>query len=317
MRVARDRRPLARRALRAPLALAALASALLAPHQDARGAGSDALCGSGPLEILLTNDDGYRSTGIRALRTALVTAGHRVTVAAPDYNASGSAMSFNWGAVRVTRDPQEPDVFGVDASPATAVVLGANAFYPEGRRPDLVVSGINQGSNAGSLLVLSGTVGAALAGTLLLDPPVPGLAVNAVRLRTAEPVDSPANRAQYEAAAAHFARLLARVRGWYCDGGRVSRSRSVLNVNYPARPVAELRGTVVASQGSATDLRVSFAPTADGRFQAQTSEVPVSDAPDSDNRRLDEGYATVTPLDGRLGDPPALRRNLERRLRGL
>ena len=80
-------------------------------------------------------------------------------------------MSFDWGPVRVTRDPDDPSAFAVSGSPATAVVLGASALYPTGRRPDLVISGINHGPNKGSLLVLSGTVGAALAGTLLLDPP--------------------------------------------------------------------------------------------------------------------------------------------------
>ena len=77
-------------------------------------------------------------------------------------------------------------------SPATAVVLAATALYPAGRRPDLVVSGINHGTNAGSLLALSGTMGAALAATMLLDPPVPGIAVNAERLAAGQAVDLPA-----------------------------------------------------------------------------------------------------------------------------
>lgn len=294
--------------------VAALACALPAPVHASEPA---QLCSRGPLEILLTNDDGYQSVGIRALRRQLLAAGHRVTLAAPDYNASGSAMSFTWGPVRVTRDPSESSVFGVAATPATSVVLAATALYPEGRRPDLVISGINHGSNSGSLLVLSGTVGAALAGTLLLDPPVPGLAVNALRLRAGEAVDSEANRAQYEAVAGHFARLLDAVRDWYCDGGRVQRARSVLNVNYPARAVTELRGVAVARQGSATDLQLTFVPTADGEYQARASERAIDDARDSDNRLLEDGYVTVTPLDGRLGDDDASDDKLERRLRGL
>jgi 5'/3'-nucleotidase len=274
------------------------------------------LCGRGPLEILLTNDDGYQSAGIRALRAALLAAGHRVTLAAPDYNASGSAMSFNWGPVRVTSDPQDASVFGIAGTPATSVVLAATALYPDGRRPDLVISGINHGSNSGSLLVLSGTVGAALAGTLLLDPPVPGLAVNALRLRADEAADSPANRAQFESASRHFARLLDSVRGWYCEAGTVTRARSVLNVNYPARALSDVRGVVVARQGSATDLRVSFARTADDNYKAQVTERATDDERDSDNRRLEDGYVTVTPLTGRIGDDES-QRMLARRLRDL
>ena len=160
-------------------------------------AAAAALCGSGPLEILLTNDDGAGATGLQSLRAGLVAAGHRVTVAAPDRNASGSAMGFTWSEVSVTRDPADPQAFAIGGSPATSVVLGATALYADGRRPDLVISGINHGPNSGALLMLSGTLGAALAATLLLDPPVPGVAVSADRLFADQPVDSAANRAQF------------------------------------------------------------------------------------------------------------------------
>jgi 5'-nucleotidase len=280
-------------------------------------AGIAALCGTGPLDILLTNDDGTSAAGIRALRTQLVAAGHRVTLAAPDRNASGSALSFNWGSVRVTQDPGDPGVFTIGASPATAVVLAATALYPAGTRPDLVVSGINHGPNSGSLLMLSGTLGAALAGTLLLDPPVPGIAVSAERLDSASPADSPANRAQFEAVGTHVASLIEATRGWFCEDDRVVRARSVLNVNYPARPVDELRGTVVADQGAATDLRVTFTAVADGEYRAQATTSDTADHRDTDNHWLERGYATVTPVSGGIADTRAPRADLKRRLRRL
>lgn len=278
-------------------------------------AGIAALCGTGPLEILLTNDDGAEAVGIRALRAQLAAAGHHVTLVAPDHNASGTAMSFDWRQVRVTRDPDDPTVFAVGGSPATSVVLGATALYPDGRRPDLVVSGINPGPNKGSLLVLSGTVGAALAGTLLLDPPVPGFAVNAARLHPAEPVDSPANRAQFVAVSAHFTRLVAATRGWFCEDGTVTRDRTVLNVNYPARPVQDMQGTVIAAQGRATDLRVTFTATGDGEYRAATQRIDVTDSRESDNHWLELGYVTVTPVSGAIGAGSAPRGDLQRRLR--
>jgi 5'-nucleotidase len=283
----------------------------------ATAAGIAALCGTGPLDILLTNDDGAGAAGIRALRSQLEAAGHRVTLVAPDHNASGTAMSFNWGPVRVTRDPEDPSVFAVSSSPATAVVLGAGALYPAGRRPDLVVSGINHGPNKGSLLVLSGTVGAALAGTLLLDPPVPGFAVNAERLVATESADSSANRAQLDAVAAHFAGLLGETRSWFCEGGRVARNRTVLNVNYPARRVADLRGTVVARQGAATDLSVTFSATGPDEYRADALRTDASGGRDSDLHWLELGYVTVTPVSGAIDAVDASDGNLERRLRRL
>lgn len=276
-----------------------------------------ALCGTGPLDILLTNDDGAGAAGILALRARLAAAGHRVTLVAPDHNASGTAMSFDWGPVRVTRDREDPSVFAVSGSPATAVVLGASALYPAGRRPDLVVSGINHGPNKGSLLVLSGTVGAALAGTLLLDPPVPGFAVNAERLVATESVDSPANRSQLDSVGTHFARLIGETRGWFCEDGRVSRNRTVLNVNYPARRVADLRGTVVARQGAATDLSVTFSVTGPDEYRADTRRTNARGGRDSDLHWLELGYVTVTPVSGAIDAGDAAERNLKRRLRRL
>lgn len=280
-------------------------------------AGAAALCGSGPLDILLTNDDGAGAAGIRALRTQLEAGGHRVILAAPDHNASGSAMSFSWGAVRVTRDPDDPAAFAVGATPATAVVLAVTALYPQGRRPDLVVSGINHGSNTGALLTLSGTVGGALAGTLLLDPPVPGIAVNADRLDPEQPADAPANRAQLDAVAVHLVKLVGATRSWFCEGGNVVRARTALNVNYPARPVAQVAGVVVARQGSGTDLRIAFAPSADGEYRAQTSRIAPPDEHDADDHWLALGYVTVTPVSGAIGAAEVPRRELERRLRKL
>lgn len=219
---------------------------------------------------------------------------------APDRNASGSAMSFTWGAVRVTRDASDPDSVSVDGSPATAVVLGATALYPPGRNPDLIISGINHGSNAGALLALSGTVGAALAGTVLVHPPIPGFAVNAARAVAAEPIDSVANRAQLEAVARDATSLIAAHRNWFCDGGRVVRPGAVLNVNYPGLPVSQMMGTRMTRQGSVSDLRIVFEQTAAGEYTARTRQVEAIDDRDSDNFWLTAGYVTITPLGAEL-----------------
>jgi 5'/3'-nucleotidase SurE len=303
---------------------AILAASLLAPSLAPTTAGaesSDALCKSGPLEILLTNDDGFDSAGIRALATGLTAAGHRVTLAAPARNASGSSMGFTWGEIQVRQVTADPPVFAVDASPATVVVLAATALYPAGRRPDLVVSGINHGPNDGALLMLSGTVGAALASTLLLDPPVPGISVNAGRLNAAESWGSPVHRAQFDAVAAHLARLIGASRGWFCERGRLVRPRTVLNVNYPALVPGQWRGTVVAGQDTASDLHFDFEPTVDGKYTAKPlrSDPPASRGSDRDG--LARGYVTVTPLGAAIVDDTASKgtpaRALTRRLRDL
>ena len=273
-----------------------------------------ALCGAGPLEILLTNDDGYEAPGIRALYTQLRAAGHRVLLVAPDRNASGTSSSFTWGKVNVIRGADDPDIFGIAGTPATAVVLGATGLYPPGRRPDLVISGINDGTNTGSLLALSGTIGAALAGTMLLDPPVPGLAVNAERPATPEARASIAAGHVTEVAA-HVTHLLASARGWFCKGSRVVRATTVLNVNYPARPVAAIRGVRVATQGRTTDLHLDFEPAGTGAFESRRIETATApDAADSDNVLLGQGYVTVTPISAALAEEDAPVKTLQRLL---
>ncbi len=276
------------------------------------------LCNLGPLEVLLTNDDGITAPGLAVLREHLRAQGHRVTVAAPDLNASGSSTSVTWRNVRVTRDATDPRSFAIAGTPATAVILAATALYPAGTRPDLVISGINNGDNAGSLLAVSGTVGAALAGTILLEPPVPGLAVNAPRLVPREPVDSPANLAHLALAADYFVRFVDAARGWFCAGGEVARARTVLNVNYPALPAERVRGTVVTRQGRTTELRVKYVDAGNGEYSARTETLPpAAGDSDTDLARLAAGYVTVTPVAAALDDESAPRRDLARRLRKL
>ncbi len=252
---------------------------------------------------------------MRALHARLVAAGHRVLLVAPEHNASGSSVSFDWDNVTVTQDEGDDAAFGVSASPATAVVLGATALYPAGRRPDLVVSGINHGPNDGSLLAMSGTVGAAVAGTLLLDPPVPGIAVNAARLDGTAPFDAPVNLAHLDAVAAHVTGLVSAARGWFCDEDRVVRGRTVLNVNYPGRPVADVAGVKVVHAARAAAIRIRFEPAPGGAYASRVESTAPTPAADEDGAALARGYVTVTPLSGDLENRDVPRPELERRLR--
>ena len=276
----------------APLAAAVL-GALLAPAAGAAPAAP--LCGSGPLDVLLTNDDGWQAPGLRAMYDALRAAGHRVTVSAPDHNASGTAASFTWGTIAVVRDPADAAFHGVAGTPATAAVFGITALYPSGRRPDLVVSGINDGENTGSQLAVSGTVGAALAGTMLVTPPVPGIAVNAKRPAAGDArAGTPQQR--FDSIARHLATLLVAVRGWYCDAEGQVRGTAVLNVNYPARPVADAAGVAVARQAPEADMALAFVPDGEGRYRSERTDVAIDPAADTDLALLGRGYVTVTPI---------------------
>jgi 5'-nucleotidase len=114
-----------------------------------------------PLEILVTNDDGYAATGIDAVVEALrMLPGVNVTVVAPATNQSGAGDKTTPGGVTsfaATTASGYPAV-AVNGFPADSVL---HALGVLGENPDLVVSGINEGQNIGPLVDVSGTVGAA------------------------------------------------------------------------------------------------------------------------------------------------------------
>src|ERR1700684_3822015 len=117
------------------------------------------------MQILLTNDDGISAPGVRALRKELVRLGE-VTVVAPAMEQSGVAHSITLLSPLVVKQVEEVDGttlgWKVEGSPADSVKLGICELLS--RPPDLIVSGINSGSNAGINVLYSGTVAAAIEG---------------------------------------------------------------------------------------------------------------------------------------------------------
>ena len=115
------------------------------------------------MRILISNDDGYRARGIIALRDALKGLGD-LTVVAPDRNRSGASNSLTLEMpLRVNQ--AEPDVYFVQGTPTDCVHLAISGLFPF--EPDMVVSGINDGSNLGDDVLYSGTVAAATEGRFL------------------------------------------------------------------------------------------------------------------------------------------------------
>ncbi|HEX4978854.1 MAG TPA: 5'/3'-nucleotidase SurE [Acidimicrobiales bacterium] len=179
------------------------------------------------MRVLVTNDDGVHAAGILALATALVADGHDVVVAAPLDDMSGSAAALGPGhssGVRVEAlvlaDLGEAvPVFGVDGPPGMCVMAAhLEAFGP---RPEIVASGVNHGSNTGRSVLFSGTVGAALAAASF------GMRGVAVSAKEGDPWRF-ATAAAFGAAAVRWA--------------ETSPEGTVLNVNVPSLPLAEVRG---------------------------------------------------------------------------
>jgi 5'-nucleotidase len=191
------------------------------------------------MRVLLTNDDGIEADGLQALRSALRAIDRiELAVIAPDGNRSAMARSIT------TRRPvwvQEVEFgdgtvgYATDGTPVDCVRL-ANLGLVEGFEADLVVSGINHGSNLGDDITYSGTVAAALEAIVL---GLPGIAVS--QQSSLRELDFRVGSAfEFETAAAFTARLVATLETNPLPDG------TLLNVNVPCPPAA---GVEVARLG--------------------------------------------------------------------
>jgi 5'-nucleotidase len=171
--------------------------------------------------ILVTNDDGIYSEGIRKLADALKRVGE-VFIVAPDreQSAASHALTLN-RPLRLIRI--ETDEWIVDGTPSDCVNLAVLSILKE-RRPDIVVSGINFGPNLGDDVTYSGTISAAFEGALLN---VPSIAFSA----------TVGEHFSFDPCAQFGARLVRHV----LDGNR--RPDIVLNVNFPVARFAGVRIT--------------------------------------------------------------------------
>ena len=249
------------------------------------------------LDILLSNDDGFDKPGIVALQQALSQAKHRVVLAAPAKNASGSSASITFAPVAV--EQVATNTYAISASPATAVVLAVSAHYPPGSPPDLVISGINKGANLGPATGISGTVGATTAAIKVINPPIAAIAISTDPLG---PNFSEGENSQHlQRISVFITNLVDRLTQERCKSGFLLPQGLALNINYPPRPTEEIKGIVMREQGQAPYFRISYRPSKDDAnvflpvFKTQTVE---NDIAESDTLSYHQGYITIVPLDG-------------------
>ena len=233
------------------------------------------------MRILLTNDDGIHAPGLAALRDAVAGLGE-ATVVAPDIERSGVAHSITLAhPLRIRKVYRDGQLFGygVNGAPADCVKLGCDRILSG--KPDLLLSGINLGPNVAINILYSGTVAGAMEGAVL---GIPSVAVSLAN------VENP----NFADAAAVTRDLL----GHLLDGEL--DPRTVLNVNIPPVPRAQIKGVRVTHQ-SRTGYDDYYERRVDpwGReYYWITGELQrhFEQEPDSDLRALRDGYVSITPL---------------------
>jgi len=236
------------------------------------------------MHILVTNDDGVTAPGLLALVEALRSLG-QVSVLAPDRNwsASGHVKTLHKPLrVREVRLADGSQALATDGAPSDCVVLALLGILPEG--VDLVVSGINPTANLGHDVTYSGTVTAAMEAAIW---GLPSLAIS---------LDTPDNHLgslDYGPAAEVACQVAANVIRHGLPAG------TLLNVNIPSLPRAEIRGFKVTRQGLRV-YRDSLVRRTDPRGRPYYwigGEAPTGVPEDgTDFGALAEGYVSITPL---------------------
>lgn len=242
------------------------------------------------MHILICNDDGFHAPGIRVLHEAMEPLG-RVSVVAPDTERSAVGHAITVASPLKAKRVALAGAFtgqAVSGTPADCVKLAVSCLLKES--PDLVVSGINLGPNAGISVLYSGTVSGATEGAILGIPSI------AFSLAT------------YEDPHWDTARRVARhIAENYARAGLPSET--LLNVNIPNRPFEALEGYSVVRIGKSRYVE-EFHARSDPRGNAYYWMDGVlklcEDTSENDVEMLRRGFVTLTPIKFDLTDHDAL-----------
>ncbi len=253
-----------------------------------------------PLDILLTNDDGFEAEGIETIYNALTIAGHNVTLVAPEAQQSGTGTALDVDAILqpVEIVNFEENKWYVDAGVRTTTWAGLDFILEE--TPDLLISGINEGENIGAGgAVSSGTVSAAVT-AILRD--VPSIAVSA-GLDLTDP-EGTGTTIAYQEGSEFITQLIAQLQATQGDSDTILPEGTGLSVNIPVRfpeGVEGIQGVAFTKPDKIEPFIINFGEVAGGaglRFAPFELTNDIAIAPLSEGGQFLSGFITVTAIDG-------------------
>ncbi|MDE2120638.1 MAG: 5'/3'-nucleotidase SurE [Betaproteobacteria bacterium] len=228
------------------------------------------------MRILLANDDGYLAPGLHALYAGLRRLGE-VTVVAPEQNASAASNALTLNRPLSVFEADNGFLY-VNGTPSDCVHIALTGLLDF--RPDIVVSGVNNGANLGDDTIYSGTVAAATEGFLF---GLPALAVSLVHKGWAH-VDTAVDLAVR--VAEHMLRS-------------PPSSPVLYNLNVPNLPREQLRGMQVARLGKrhpSQPVVMQRNPRNEPVYWIGSAGDALDDQPGTDFHAIAQGYAALTPL---------------------
>ena len=248
------------------------------------------------MRILVTNDDGIHAEGLEVCEKIARTLSEDVWVIAPEYDQSGVAHSLSLNDPLRLRQVAERR-FAVRGTPTDCIIMGVRHVL-NGHEPDLVLSGVNRGRNAGEDVIYSGTIAGAMEATIL---GIPSLALS-------QAYKSRSNQPPYWETSLRFAPDI--IRRVLAEG--IPRD-VLLNVNFPDCPPGEIKEIRVTTQGRRRQERLHIDKRQDGRgnpyyWIAYVRQNDAKAADDSDLAALDEHCIAITPLKLDMTDEPTVTR---------
>lgn len=257
-----------------------------------------------PLRILLVSDDGCQSEGSQALFTALDKQGYDVWLSAPLHNQSGmgTAVTFKVGKPLHYQKIGERQ-YCFDGTPVDSVLFGLTALMAD-QKPDLVISGVNDGPNVGVNQFNSGTVSAA---ARAVRHGIPALAVS-MGFRIEEAKQGFPSSHQYIPAGVEYTQaLLAKLAAQRVEGQPLLPKGTGLSVNYPPYPQAEIKGVKYIANEVEPDYNYFFRLQGDNITVQELNFAPFNQAADpnvvNDTTELMRKYITHTVFQGHWNAP--------------
>ncbi len=235
------------------------------------------------MRILVTNDDGYHAPGLAVLEEIAAQFSDDIWVCAPSEEQSGAGHSLTLNKpVRLQKFAERR--YAVTGTPTDSVMMALREVMDG--PPDLILSGVNRGANLGDDITYSGTVSAAIEGALA--------GIRAIALSQVYAREGMADDVPFSAAREWGPRVVEPLLG------APFAERTLINVNFPPLPAADVKGIRVTRQGFHDYSRGSVVEGRDPRgyryfwFGLHAIEHTLDHG--TDLEAIDEGYVSVTPL---------------------
>lgn len=234
------------------------------------------------MRILLTNDDGIHAPGFEILEAIARELGEEIWVCAPAEEASGAGHSLTLNhPVRLRKLGERR--FCVTGTPTDSVMLGLQTALAD-HRPDLILSGVNRGANLGDDITYSGTVSAAMEGALA--------GIRSIAL--SQVLDRGSDHDMFDAARQWGAKTLRPLLDMPFT------ERTLMNINFPPRAAAHVKGIRAVRQGFHDYSRTSVVEGQDPRglryYWFGLSAIEHTPDHGTDLEAIADGYIAVTPL---------------------